>query len=214
MSTDPYGRPGYEPGQYGPPPNPAAYPVGPPAAYGPPGSPGPQYQAYPGYPPPVPPPRKSNTGLIITIGVVAALVFCGIGGVSLALSGRKSADRDATAGASTPAVCGTNDCNAASPGRGAQPTTEAPPGTKAPAANTIVDGDWEVGTEVKPGTYKTTVPADSFGCYWERLKGFDGSFDSIIDNGNVDAGKTARVTIKATDKGFHAERCGTWTKVA
>lgn len=75
------------------------------------------------------------------------------------------------------------------------------------------DGQYEVGNgpgQVKPGKYKTTVPNDSIGCYWERQKDFEGNFNSILANDNVAGGSPAVVTIKSTDKGFKSERCGEW----
>lgn len=81
----------------------------------------------------------------------------------------------------------------------------------APDPNAIEgDGIFAVGSQVKPGTYRTVVPADSFGCYYERLKGATGEFTDIIANGNAKAGAQIVVTVKASDKFFHVERCGTW----
>jgi hypothetical protein len=80
--------------------------------------------------------------------------------------------------------------------------------------DTIVgDGTFAVGGQVKPGTYRTVVPADSFGCYYERLRGASGEFSDIISNGNGNAGAQLVVTVKSSDKYFHAERCGTWKLV-
>ena len=47
------------------------------------------------------------------------------------------------------------------------------------------------------------------GCYWERLRGFSGSFDDIIANDITNV--SAIVTVSPTDKGFHTSGCGTWT---
>jgi hypothetical protein len=69
------------------------------------------------------------------------------------------------------------------------------------------DGAYIVGTDIEPGTYKNTGDQD---CYWARLRDFSGTFDGIIANGNPTG--AAIVTIKASDKGFSAARCGTWTK--
>jgi hypothetical protein len=77
------------------------------------------------------------------------------------------------------------------------------------------DGTYEIGTgagQVPPGKYKTTVPADSAGCYWERLKGLSGAFADIAANGNSEPGAPAVVTIAKTDAGFKSQRCGTWQK--
>lgn len=77
----------------------------------------------------------------------------------------------------------------------------------------FMDGQYEVGNsagQVKPGKYKATVPHDSWGCYWARLKNFDGAFDGIIANGLGSADEPVIVTIKPTDKGFKTNGCGMW----
>ncbi len=69
------------------------------------------------------------------------------------------------------------------------------------------DGMYIVGTDIKPGTYR--IRTASPGCYFARLSGFGGTTDEIIANANTDA--PAIVTISASDKGFEASSCGTWT---
>lgn len=71
---------------------------------------------------------------------------------------------------------------------------------------TFTDGTYFVGTDIQPGTYRSSGQT---GCYWARLSDFTGGTDSILANDNTDT--PAIVTILATDKGFHATRCGTWT---
>jgi hypothetical protein len=75
------------------------------------------------------------------------------------------------------------------------------------------DGTFAVGSQIKPGTYRTVVPNDSLDCYYERLKDASGSFDAIIANNNGSPGSQQIVEIKAADKFFKTEGCGTWTKV-
>lgn len=84
-------------------------------------------------------------------------------------------------------------------------TTEAAPAPTLPQFN---DGNYVVGTDIKPGTYRTREA--STGCYYERLSGFGGTTDDIIANANTDA--PAVVTILSTDKGFDSSNCGTWTE--
>lgn len=98
-----------------------------------------------------------------------------------------------------------DDTPEASPSTAPQPSVRQVP--------TITDGVWEVPGEVKPGTYRTTVPAESRNCYWERLRDFEDKIDSIIANDNVNPGTRTIVTIGKADRGFHAEGCGTWTKI-
>jgi hypothetical protein len=73
------------------------------------------------------------------------------------------------------------------------------------------DGTRTVPADVKPGTYITRVPTDSFGCYWARLRNTSGDMNAIIANGNVTAGGVVTVTIARSDRGFETQGCGTWT---
>ncbi|HEY0691488.1 MAG TPA: hypothetical protein VGD71_20910 [Kribbella sp.] len=68
-------------------------------------------------------------------------------------------------------------------------------------------GTYLVGSEVAPGDY-VTEGADF--CYWERAKNTEGTFASIIANGNPRGHTT--VTIKATDKAFEVTGSCTFTK--
>jgi hypothetical protein len=67
--------------------------------------------------------------------------------------------------------------------------------------------------EVKPGTYKTVVPADSWNCYYEVKKNFDDELGSILSNGNQAAGKQVIISIPKTAKGVEVSGCGTWQKI-
>jgi hypothetical protein len=68
------------------------------------------------------------------------------------------------------------------------------------------DGTYIVGTDILPGTYRSSGDND---CYWERLSGFSGSESDIIANGS-----NSIITIKNTDKGFDTSGCGTWTIIS
>ncbi|KUO18950.1 hypothetical protein [Streptomyces dysideae] len=72
------------------------------------------------------------------------------------------------------------------------------------------DGDFQVGTDIKPGTYRTTGNSDGL-CYWERAKDSSGELDSLLANDNVTG--TSYVTVKATDKIFSSSGCGDWEAV-
>lgn len=85
-------------------------------------------------------------------------------------------------------------------------TVTAPP--PAPAVAMAGDGTYQVGVDVKPGTYVSKKP-DSGNCYWARLTGGD-TLDSIIANGNS-SGQVV-VTIKKSDKFFESNGCSDWTK--
>ncbi|WP_030341486.1 hypothetical protein [Streptomyces sp. NRRL S-1022] len=72
------------------------------------------------------------------------------------------------------------------------------------------DGDYRVGTDVQPGTYRTAGNTDGL-CYWERAKDASGELDSMLANDNVSG--TSYVTIKPTDKLFKSHGCEGWEAV-
>lgn len=87
----------------------------------------------------------------------------------------------------------------------APPVKGKPPAKVTP---TLGAGTWEVGTEAKAGTWTTIAVGH---CYWARLTAFDGDFDSITANGNLDPGDHGRITVKKTDKGLELSGDCTWT---
>jgi hypothetical protein len=90
----------------------------------------------------------------------------------------------------------------------ALPPPADPPGL----ATTFGEGKFTVGTDIAPGTYRTTGPAGHLDCYWERLKHTSDGTDSIIAN-NLGPGP-ATVTIDHNDGAFQTRWCNTWTKVS
>ncbi|MFJ6408955.1 hypothetical protein ACIQK9_25885 [Streptomyces hydrogenans] len=102
---------------------------------------------------------------------------------------------------------------ASSGGKGSDAGSKAPE-SKAPEEKKAVtidgDGDFEVGSDVKPGLYRTTGNEDAM-CYWERSKDATGELDSILANDNVTG--TAYVEIKKSDKFFKSTGCETWEAV-
>ncbi|WEO96985.1 hypothetical protein A6P39_024790 [Streptomyces sp. FXJ1.172] len=72
------------------------------------------------------------------------------------------------------------------------------------------DGEYQVGSDVKPGTYRTSGNTDDM-CYWERAKDAKGETDSLLANDNVSG--TSYVTVKATDKIFKSSGCKDWEAV-
>lgn len=74
------------------------------------------------------------------------------------------------------------------------------------ARATFSDGTYRVGSDIKPGTYRTRG-AD--GCYWARLHDFSGGLTSILANDNATG--PAVVTILRSDRGFETNGCGNWT---
>lgn len=76
------------------------------------------------------------------------------------------------------------------------------------AANTVSDGMWTVGEDIKPGTYRTTGSVGSR-CYWGIYRsGSNG--DDIIDNDIPGGGKPTVKLSKGQD--FKSSNCGDWRK--
>ncbi|SHL98650.1 hypothetical protein [Actinacidiphila paucisporea] len=69
------------------------------------------------------------------------------------------------------------------------------------------NGTFQVGTDIQPGTYRTSGNDDGM-CYWERAKDAKNDTDSILANDTV-AG-SSYVTIKPTDKVFTSTDCKDW----
>src|SRR5207302_7260426 len=66
-----------------------------------------------------------------------------------------------------------------------------------PPLTSFPDGTYRVGSDIAPGTYQTTTVRD---CYWERT---DASGHAIA-NDFVPGAPQVRVTISASDTGFHS----------
>jgi hypothetical protein len=64
-----------------------------------------------------------------------------------------------------------------------------------------------VPSDVHAGTYR--IRESGSPCYWERLKDFSGTLDSVLAN-DVSTDPEV-VTILSTDAGFKSTSCGTWT---
>jgi hypothetical protein len=94
----------------------------------------------------------------------------------------------------------------------ATPTvTVSVPATNEPALAAAIalaqDGTWLVGTDIQPGTYRSSSDES---CYWARLANTSGDFDAILSNGN---GANQLVTIAKSDNAFESVHCAPWTKV-
>ena len=90
--------------------------------------------------------------------------------------------------------------------------TAEPKKTKKPGPATSFSGEGEfvVGEDIKPGTYKTAGPEGGFGCYWERAENASGEFDAIIANNNLNG--PGRVTLNNGEY-FKTNRCQEWKRV-
>lgn len=139
--------------------------------------------------------------ILIGIGIVVAfLVGIGIG------SSGGSSESSSAAPVTVTAAPVTMTQLAPAPTERAAP----PPVTTAPTQDTIGEGTFEVGTDVKPGKYKSAGPSGA-GCYYARLKNNDGALGDILDN-NISNGPST-VTIKESDGYFETNGCQTWRKV-
>ncbi len=73
-------------------------------------------------------------------------------------------------------------------------------------------GVWVVGLEIEVGSYTTTVPENSKGCYWARLRNFLSEPSSIISSSLLTPKAKGRLTIKPTDVGIEFIGDCVWTK--
>jgi hypothetical protein len=166
----------------------------------PPGGLQPPYAAVPVQQQPKKPKRFGWPTVIIT--AVAALSLGGIiGNVG---DTAPTAEPSATATASKPAE--------AKSAPSASKTPEAKKTTEPVAESTIGEGTYQIGVDAQPGRYKTQVPQNSSGCYWERTKDDSGDMDSIIANDSVNPGARASITVNRGEF-FKSSGCGTWTRV-
>lgn len=166
----------------------------------------------PGPVPPMPQPpvrQASRRKAWITHGAVAfAALLLGAG-----MSG--GGEADATDGAKAkprPTVTVTaTETAKAEPAPTAKPEKTAPkkPEKPGPATGFAGDGEYLVGEDIAPGTYKTEGPEDEWGCYWERAKDASGEFESIIANNNLQG--PGRVTLNKGEV-FKTNRCQEWKK--
>jgi len=83
--------------------------------------------------------------------------------------------------------------------------------TSDPADPITEDGLYIVGTDIAPGTWRSSG-GSGFGCYAARLSGFGGTLDDIITNELSTEGGLI-MNIAASDRGFETTGCGTWEKV-
>jgi predicted small secreted protein len=110
------------------------------------------------------------------------------------------------------AACATQSGQAA-PVSAPAPSTSDSTASPSALADIPGDGTFAVGSDIKPGTYRTAGAASSVipNCYWERDKDLSGTSDSIIANGNSTG--PAIVQISSTDAAFKTSGCQSWTLV-
>jgi len=72
----------------------------------------------------------------------------------------------------------------------------------------IRPGMWDVRAQVPKGRYRADAQA---GCFWQRLRSFEGTPDGVIEAGSADRSMPITVSIQKGDAGFYAgAACGRW----
>jgi hypothetical protein len=153
------------------------------------------------------PQRRSRGRALLTHGLVAVVALA----IGVGAGGSKGSAATTTAApAPAPTVTVTVTAKAAAPRSSSGAVSGGTPTTG--AATTVAgDGEYLVGQDMQPGTYRTAGPADGSGgdCYWQRSKDSSGSMDSIIANDNL-AG-SGRVTVSKGEV-FKSTGCQNWVK--
>ena len=134
----------------------------------------------------------------VALGAVVGVVVIGVVSANAGNNGDGGTDKGSSASAE----------REAGGKKGAKDTGKAEVAEKKAAF--AGDGDFQVGSDIKPGTYRTTGNSDGM-CYWERAKDASGEMDSLLANDNVTG--TSYVTVKATDKLFKSSDCNDWEAV-
>lgn len=161
--------------------------------------------------------RRTRRMMGILLGVFAGAMaaLCVIGGLVATMSGDPAVpDPRVSEVTALPPKSVTSG-----PVANGEPAKAAPSATAPATVATATGGFSDEGTllvpgEVKPGTYRATVPVNSLNCYWARLSGTSNESGNILANGNAKPGAKVTVTIKSTDKAFHSSGCGAWSKVS
>ncbi|MFF9376885.1 hypothetical protein ACF1BB_20380 [Streptomyces griseoluteus] len=97
-------------------------------------------------------------------------------------------------------------------GSGGTPGDDRTSGGAGPGSTKVVlsgDGDFRVGTDIAPGTYRSTANAHR-SCRWERARDAEHRLRSVIATGRTTG--TAVVTIRPTDAHFRSTGCGGWKR--
>lgn len=100
------------------------------------------------------------------------------------------------------------------PGAPAEPSSSSP-ATAAQAAAGIGPGEWLVGVDVQPGTYRSAGPTDGGYCMWSRKDAAGvAPLDNILaSDGTFEPGQML-VTIEPGDVVFRTNGCAPWERVS
>ncbi|WP_328669517.1 hypothetical protein [Streptomyces sp. NBC_00328] len=140
---------------------------------------------------------KGRAALSATVGLVV------IGVVSANADGNSRGHGRATGGADRGSSVSTT------PYPGTRQHTGSADAAEKGKASFAGNGDFRVGPDIEPGTYRTTGNTDG-SCHWERAEDAGHGLDSLIAEGDVTG--TAVVTISAKDTYFKTSGCGDWKK--
>lgn len=155
-------------------------------------------------PPPGPPGGESRILTLVLIGLIVAAVI----GVTMIATNPPGPPIETPGPTSSLTLPGPESpaprtvAPSSSPAASLRPERTAPP----EMPQTFRDGVWEVGEDIKPGTYRT-LGAD--GCYWSRLRRLTNRDRDVIVQESSDG--PAIVTVKRSDVGFESGRCRSWT---
>lgn len=154
---------------------------------------------------PAPAAKRRVHPLSIVLAVLGAVgLLCGIVGIGVGAS--KSGGVTAASSPSPVPVTVFVTTQAAAPSTAAAPTSTQPP---PPSVPTIREGNWTVGTDFPPGTYRTTADV-SAQCYWSITASGTNGRDIIAND--IPGGGRPTVTL-AVGQDFHTSRCGTWALI-
>jgi len=158
------------------------------------------YYVNPHNPPPPPKRGMSNAMILLIIfGSLGGLLV--LAGIGAALGPKETPSASSGMGTPDPYKPTPNAPTAAE-----VPTTVPP--TPAGPVSTFGEGDYNVGTDIVPGTYRTREPIGNM-CYWGIYKGGTNKSD-IVDNDIVTGGRPT-VTLKSGQE-FSSSGCGDWIK--
>lgn len=146
--------------------------------------------------------NKKLITILLIVGIISMLCVCCCIAFSLSPKNLKNSQDKVTEDNTNNNIKVTEAVNPTQ-----TPTPIKPTDIPKPKFNIFSDGTYIVGTEIKPGTYRTRK--NSSNCYYERLSGFGGTLDEILSNDN--SSHPVVITIKPTDKGFSSRGCGDWT---
>jgi hypothetical protein len=201
-----YGRPPVQQPPYGPPPGrpyvgpppgqpPYGWPPGPPPAYG---------VQQPPYGPPPGPAGPGEGGKKPWFKRWWAIALAAV--LVIGIANAASEDDAKNAAASGPETSASTKPSSSGSAKSKAPAASKP--APAPEPTGFGDGTYRIGTDMPPGTYRSS--AEDGLCYWARLSGFGGTLEEIIANGNTGP---EIVRVAEGDAGFQTAGCGDWVPI-